>query len=170
LKARPAVGAVGLLYRISHAHRAVVELAGELSADLHQPECRCQLSARAVALIYNWWSLFVRLTHPQATGATRGHHQPAVVDVLGGAQDRACGPDDEHADRFARPFRSGAGSPDARLCLALRLGRPCCGAVEHHVRLATLLRSSQTPARRDQTASSTAISRRHVKESSNCGF
>ncbi|HXV11373.1 MAG TPA: transposase [Burkholderiales bacterium] len=27
---------------------------------------RCQLSARAVALIYNWWSLFVRLAHPEA--------------------------------------------------------------------------------------------------------
>lgn len=30
--------------------------------DLH----RCQLSARAVALIYNWWSLFVRLASPEA--------------------------------------------------------------------------------------------------------
>ena len=27
---------------------------------------RCQLSARAVALIYNWWSLFVRLASPEA--------------------------------------------------------------------------------------------------------
>ena len=27
---------------------------------------RCQLSARAVALIYNWWSLFVRLANPEA--------------------------------------------------------------------------------------------------------
>ena len=32
------------------------------SDDLHQ----CQLSARAVALIYNWWSLFVRLASPEA--------------------------------------------------------------------------------------------------------
>ncbi len=30
--------------------------------DLH----RCQLAARAVALIYNWWSLFVRLANPEA--------------------------------------------------------------------------------------------------------
>ncbi len=30
--------------------------------DLH----RCQLAARAVALIYNGWSLFVRLAHPEA--------------------------------------------------------------------------------------------------------
>ena len=35
---------------------------GFTTHDLH----RCQLSARAVALIYNWWSLFVRLAHPQA--------------------------------------------------------------------------------------------------------
>jgi hypothetical protein len=27
---------------------------------------RCQLAARTVALIYNWWSLFVRLAHPKA--------------------------------------------------------------------------------------------------------
>jgi hypothetical protein len=27
---------------------------------------RCNLSARAVALIYNWWSWYVRLAHPQA--------------------------------------------------------------------------------------------------------
>ncbi len=27
---------------------------------------RCQLSAQAVALIYNWWSLFVRLANPEA--------------------------------------------------------------------------------------------------------
>jgi hypothetical protein len=27
---------------------------------------RCQLAARTVALIYNWWSLFVRLANPQA--------------------------------------------------------------------------------------------------------
>ena len=27
---------------------------------------RCQLSAMAVALVYNWWSTFVRLAHPEA--------------------------------------------------------------------------------------------------------
>jgi hypothetical protein len=27
---------------------------------------RCNLSARAVALIYNWWSWYVRLAHPKA--------------------------------------------------------------------------------------------------------
>ena len=35
---------------------------GFTTHDLH----RCRLSARAVALIYNWWSLFVRLAHPDA--------------------------------------------------------------------------------------------------------
>ena len=35
---------------------------GFTTHDLH----RCQLSARTVALIYNWWSLFVRLAHPDA--------------------------------------------------------------------------------------------------------
>jgi hypothetical protein len=35
---------------------------GFTTQDLH----RCQLTARAVALGYNWWSLFVRLAHPKA--------------------------------------------------------------------------------------------------------
>ena len=35
---------------------------GYTTHDLH----RCQLAARAVALIYNWWRLFVRLAHPEA--------------------------------------------------------------------------------------------------------
>ena len=35
---------------------------GFTTHDLH----RCQLSARAVALLYNWWSLFVRLANPEA--------------------------------------------------------------------------------------------------------
>ena len=35
---------------------------GLTTHDLH----RCQLSASAVALIYNWWSLFVRLANPAA--------------------------------------------------------------------------------------------------------
>ncbi len=35
---------------------------GFTTHDLH----RCQLSARVVALIYNWWSLFVRLANPEA--------------------------------------------------------------------------------------------------------
>ncbi len=35
---------------------------GFTTQDLH----RCQLSARAVALVYNWWSLFVRLANPKA--------------------------------------------------------------------------------------------------------
>ena len=26
---------------------------------------RCALSARAVALVYNWWSWYVRLAHPK---------------------------------------------------------------------------------------------------------
>jgi hypothetical protein len=35
-------------------------LGGFTTRDLH----RCQLAAQAVALAYNWWSLFVRLVHP----------------------------------------------------------------------------------------------------------
>src|SRR6185312_16033763 len=60
---------LGQLYRDrADAENAFDELknqwgwGGFTTHDLH----RCQLSARAVALIYNWWSLFVRLANPQA--------------------------------------------------------------------------------------------------------
>ena len=60
---------LGQLYRDrADAENAFDELknqwgwGGFTTHDLH----RCQLAARAVALIYNWWSLFVRLAHPQA--------------------------------------------------------------------------------------------------------
>ena len=60
---------LGQLYRDrADAENAFDELknqwgwGGFTTHDLH----RCQLAARAVALVYNWWSLFVRLAHPQA--------------------------------------------------------------------------------------------------------
>ena len=60
---------LGQLYRDrADAENAFDELknqwgwGGFTTHDLH----RCQLAARAVALIYNWWSLFVRLAHPEA--------------------------------------------------------------------------------------------------------
>jgi hypothetical protein len=60
---------LGQLYRDrADAENAFDELknqwgwGGFTTQDLH----RCQLSARAVALIYNWWSLFVRLANPQS--------------------------------------------------------------------------------------------------------
>ena len=60
---------LGQLYRDrADAENAFDELknqggwGGFTTHDLH----RCQLAARAVALIYNWWSLYVRLANPQA--------------------------------------------------------------------------------------------------------
>lgn len=60
---------LGQLYRDrADAENAFDELknqwgwGGFTTHDLH----RCRLSARAVALVYNWWSLFVRLAHPEA--------------------------------------------------------------------------------------------------------
>jgi hypothetical protein len=60
---------LGQLYRDrADAENAFDELknqwgwGGFATHDLH----RCQLTARAVALIYNWWSLFVRLVSPKA--------------------------------------------------------------------------------------------------------
>ncbi|MGH8436785.1 MAG: transposase [Pseudomonas sp.] len=59
---------LGQLYRDrADAENAFDELknqwgwGGFTTHDLH----RCQLTARTVALVYNWWSLFVRLANPQ---------------------------------------------------------------------------------------------------------
>lgn len=89
---------------------------GFTTHDLH---C-CQLAARTVALIYNWWSLFVRLANPPSP--TRGDHQPPVVDVLGGAPDGTRWPDNDHADRPACRICQGAGCPDACLKPCFRTG------------------------------------------------
>lgn len=60
---------LGQLYRDrADAENAFDELknqwgwGGFTTHDLH----RCQLAARTVALVYNWWSLFVRLANPKA--------------------------------------------------------------------------------------------------------
>jgi hypothetical protein len=44
-----------------NAYNAMLERGSYTAQDLE----RCNLSARAVALIYNWWSWYVRLAHPQ---------------------------------------------------------------------------------------------------------
>lgn len=69
---------LGPLYRDrAEAENAFDELknpwgwGGYTTHDLH----RCQLAARAVALIYHWWSLFVRWAHPEA----RREASPAVL-------------------------------------------------------------------------------------------
>ena len=64
-----AILGLGQLYRDrADAENAFDELknqwgwGGFTTHDLH----RCQLAARTVALVYNWWSLFVRLANPKA--------------------------------------------------------------------------------------------------------
>src|SRR5258708_22564781 len=48
---------------------------------------RCRLLAGSVALIFNWWSLFVRrLTRSPA----RGDHQPSIADAGDRTADPAC--------------------------------------------------------------------------------
>ena len=65
----------------------------------------------------------------QPRSPTRGHHQPALVDVLGRSAHRACGPDHDHADRPACLFRQGSAAADAHLPAASSLAERGCGAV-----------------------------------------
>jgi hypothetical protein len=66
----------------------------------------------------------------QPRSATRGHHQPALVDVLGRSAHRACRPDHDHADRPACPLRQGPAGAHAHLQPASSLGERSCGAVQ----------------------------------------
>lgn len=52
-------------------------------------------------------------------------------DVLGRAQDGTCGTEDDHAHKFACPFRKGTGDVDAGIHEAHGLGRARCGAIEN---------------------------------------
>lgn len=100
--------ALGQLYRDrADAENSFDELknqwgwGGFTTHDLH----RCQLSARAVALIYNWWSLFVRLANPDAR--REGDHQPPLAHVLNRSAYRARRPDDDQPDRPACRIQQG---------------------------------------------------------------
>jgi hypothetical protein len=73
---------------------------------------RCRLLAGIVALIYNWWSLFMRLACLRRSGfaqaggsgpSSRGNHHPAVIAVRYRSTNPARGPgdvdDQQHACR-----------------------------------------------------------------------
>ena len=72
-------------------------------------DCRCRLLAGMVALIYNWWSLFVRLADPD-------HHHEAITHGLSCCPPLRAGPARRAGDvdhqQHARDARQGA----RRLC------------------------------------------------------
>ena len=94
---------------------------------------RCQHMARLIALIYNWWSLFVRLADPRSP--PRGDHQPAA------SASRDCPPDpprrSDPADGDIEPWAAEGGgrgfAADHRL---LPDPGAKCGAVERRGSLA----------------------------------
>ena len=155
---------LGQLYRDrADAENAFDELknqwgwGGFTTHDLH----RCQLAARAVALIYNWWSLFVRLANPEARREAITS-RPWLMSSVGRRT--------EHAGQTTITLTGlHAHFEKARAALmrvsALLQGwvDSCCGAVESDHRLASRLRSSQTRPRRHRAASPLAGSRKSCK-------
>ena len=61
---------------------------------------RCQTTARACALVYNWWSWYCRAAHPQR--AHGGDHQPSAAAGRGGQGGQPCRADDAVPDAAAR--------------------------------------------------------------------
>jgi hypothetical protein len=82
---------------------------------------RCDLSAKAVALIYNWWSWYVRLAHPKAR-LEAITSRPKLLAAVGRkpsmrAARASCSP-----SRMPPPHRSARSSP---MCVrALRMFVP----------------------------------------------
>ena len=149
----------GQLYRDrADAENAFDELknqwgwSGFTTHDLH----RCQLSARAVALVYNWWSLFVRLANPQARREAITS-RPWLMSSVGRRT--------EHAGQTTLPSQDCMGisakpkSCDARIRHAQAMGSPCCGAVQPCRSLAARLRTPQATPRRYRPAKTSSIPR-----------
>ena len=67
---------------------------------------RCRLLAGRVALIFNWWSLFVRLADPASPA--RGDHQPSIADAGDPPADPACRADNADHQQHARRAAQGA--------------------------------------------------------------
>ena len=89
----------------------------------------------AVALIYNWWSLFVRLGNPKALG---GDHQSTLSTLGRGAPEQSwrCAASHHHSSA-----RRGGQSEIAARWYPWVVGsiQSSCGAVENQVGLATPL-------------------------------
>jgi hypothetical protein len=119
---------------------------------------RCRLAAGMVALIYNWWSLFVRLADPK-------HHREAITSrplLLSAIARRT-----QHAAQVTLTIRSAQGMRDkAPSCLCLNRQLPGrlvenCGAVgsprtvvSHPQGGAALLPQRPTTATADPTQTS----------------
>ncbi len=93
---------------------------------------RCRLTARLVALFYDWWNIFVRLAEP----SSRGDHQPAAVSI-GHHRDAhaARAADDAPRDERARKGETRGASAGGGRGLPARPGRKC-GAVDRAAKMA----------------------------------
>ena len=100
---------------------------------------RCGFMARIVALVYNWWSLFVRLAHPDK-------HLEAITSrplllPCGRQTDASSGAD--HGDNYQRARDVGKSAECPRSnCSFLGRIEDNCGAVDHGRTVATHLESS----------------------------
>ena len=129
---------------------------------------RCRLTAMTVALAYNWWSLFVRLAHPQARleaitsrpfllSGDRAHDFPCRTDSLV-----------DHADARkgnVRPSAAHRGEP------AVAGLEKICGAVARRLGVAARVRVHRHSRDRIQLARhAIGITLDALAHRGNCGF
>ena len=101
-----------------------------------QDLARCRLSALAVALVYNWWSLFVRLGNPKArleaiTSRPFLLSSVARQTTHGGAKQLTITP--QHAEADKAKVLLGA------IHALIDTVQKCCGAVKNQIGLAAPL-------------------------------
>ena len=97
-----------------------------------QDHQRCQILARIVALVYNWWSLFTRLAIPNRhTEATTS--RPLLLHGIGRQTTR----EPDYADHHEQPRAGRADSPRLGSCQpAIATTCANCGAVQSESALA----------------------------------
>ena len=86
---------------------------------------RCQISARAVALVYNWWSWY---SSRQAGREDGGHYQSCTIARQCGASGQTCRTDNAVSHAHARRKRQAARAHRQYPC-GTQSCTGCCGAV-----------------------------------------
>ena len=94
---------------------------------------RCDFAARLLALIYNWWNIFVRLADPASIARD---HQPSPVPDGDRHPHPSCAANDDPRDELARQGRARRPGACGRRRLPAGPGQKC-GAVDPPANMAS---------------------------------
>jgi len=128
---------------------------------------RCQSTARACALVYNWWSWYCRAANPQARMQAITSRPPllaAVGRTVSHAGTNTLYLSPMHAGRDKRQYQSGF-APCSNDCAAVQKYRPLGGLATLHLQSHRPCYQTKKPPNPERRGGVTAVSR--VKASHN---